>query len=90
MPVPRFKLACPWCGAKLKTMDTADRIREKRAPGSKIEKSVAKCPQCSRIVFLKGPPPRFGWRQAKLWGAGALALAVVIGLVIVAFLMRGQ
>jgi ribosomal protein S27AE len=88
MPVRRMKLFCPWCGAKLKTMATAERIQEKRAPGSKIEKSVARCPKCSKIVHLKEAPHRFNWHQARLWGACALAVAVVISLAIVIYLLR--
>jgi hypothetical protein len=72
-------------------MDTADRIKEKRPPGSRIEKSVAKCPKCARIIMLKEPPrPAAAWGQAKLWGVCAIASAVVIGLVILTYLMRSQ
>jgi hypothetical protein len=85
-----MKLFCPWCGAKLQTMDTAERIKEKRPPGSRIEKSVAKCPKCSKIILLKEPPRPAAWRKAKLWGACAIASAVVIGLVILTYLMRNQ
>jgi hypothetical protein len=89
MPVRRMKLFCPWCGAKLKTMATAERIKEKRAPGSRIEKSVAKCPHCAKVIVLKEPPASFAWQQASLWGAGALALVVLIGLIILYLIRAG-
>jgi hypothetical protein len=90
MPVARVKLYCPWCGAKLQTMDTTERIKEKRTPGSRIERSVARCPKCAKIIQLKEPPVLRRWHRWKLWGAWAIALAVVICIAIVAYVMRGQ
>jgi hypothetical protein len=85
MPTQRFKLFCPWCGAKLKTMDTADRIKQKLAPGSRIEKSVAKCPKCFKVILLKEPPPA-DRRALKIWGEVAVVCALLLG-VILFFLM---
>lgn len=82
----RYPVACPWCGAKLERLPKADRIREKRPPGSRIEKDIAKCPECSRILLLKEAAR--DWRRVRLLGACALALALGIGIMLLIFLMR--
>lgn len=89
MAKPRYQVLCPWCGAVIERMAKADRIKEKRPPGSRIEKNVARCPECSKIILFKGPAPAWYWRQATLLAAGAIAAVVVIGLIIiVAFILR--
>ncbi len=80
--MPRMKLRCPWCGADLERMPRADRIREKRAPGSRIEKDVARCPACSRIIHLR-PAPGPSW--AKWWLAGAVVLAALVGAAVLIY-----
>ena len=76
MPVVRVKLLCPWCGVKLKTMDTAARVQAKLAPGSRIEKSVARCPSCAKIVKISAP--RENGRRLKVWSACRLGIAVLL------------
>jgi hypothetical protein len=66
-------------------MAKADRIKEKRPAGSRVEKDVAKCPVCARIIFLKGGARPFAWRQATLFGVGAIVLAVLIGIFVLLY-----
>lgn len=86
--MPRVKLRCPWCGADLERMPRADRIKEKRAPGSRIEKDIAKCPQCSKIIYLRTPPAGAVWRSAKWWAVWVVVLLTGAGLSVLIYLMR--
>jgi hypothetical protein len=69
-------------------MTKADRIKEKRGPGSRIEKNVARCPECSRIIQLKGTSSASGWRSVKVAAAGGIMLVVVVGVAILVWLIR--
>jgi hypothetical protein len=88
MSKARAMLSCPYCGAILERMKKADRIKQKRGPGSRIEKNIARCPECSRIIRLNGTPPPSRWRQALLFGAGAIAFLAMVGLGILVWLLR--
>ncbi len=88
MSVPRMKLRCPWCGARLRTMKTAERVQARLAPGSPIEKRVFRCPGCAKIVRLGEPSLPHKPHRAMLWGAWALALTVAAGVAIVAYLLN--
>lgn len=89
MPKPRIRVNCPWCGAKLERIAKSDRIKEKRPQGSRIEKNVAKCPECSRIVILPKagtPPTRF--RRLAILGACAMVLTVAVGVIALLYWTR--
>lgn len=79
----RYTVVCPWCGAILERMRKVDRVQEKRPAGSRIEKNVARCPECRNILFVKAPAPPVSWRHAKLVGACALATALAAGIIAV-------